>query len=188
MTKVLLIDSYDSFTYNLVHYFEALDCQVTVLKNDEPYRHLLNTHDCVVLSPGPGLPENAGNLLPIISEIVTTKKVLGVCLGLQALVTHFGGCLINLPQVHHGYADLMAQTQENKLFRELPKTFNVARYHSWAASPTNFPEILQITAQTSDGTIMAFEHKNLPVFGVQFHPESILSEHGMQILKNWIRL
>ncbi len=188
MTKVLLIDSYDSFTYNLVHYFEALDCEVKVLKNDEPYRDSLNAYHCVVLSPGPGLPENAGNLMAIISEIAETKKVLGVCLGLQALVKHFGGDLINLPQVHHGYADLMTQTQENRLFRGLPDTFNVARYHSWAANPKNFPDTLQITARTSDGTIMAFEHKNLPVFGVQFHPESILSEHGMQMLKNWLDL
>src|SRR6478736_7269776 len=181
MKKVLVIDNYDSFTYNLVHYLEALDCEVTVYRNDEFELEEVEHFDKILLSPGPGLPDEAGLLKPLIQKYASTKSILGVCLGQQAIGEVFGGKLRNLDKVYHGVAtDIKVLVDDEILFQGLPKEIQVGRYHSWVVS-ADLPEVLEATSVDENGEVMSLRHKTLDVRGVQFHPESVLTPEGMQI-------
>lgn len=186
MTKVLVIDNYDSFTYNLVHYLEDLDCDVTVVRNDKLTLDDVDPFDKIVLSPGPGIPDEAGLLKPIIERFAPTKSILGVCLGQQAIGEVFGGSLINLDDVYHGVStNVMICVDDEAIFKGLDKTIEVGRYHSWVVDP-NLPDVLEATSFDENGQVMSLRHKVYDVRGVQYHPESVLTPHGKQILKNWI--
>jgi anthranilate synthase component II len=187
MKKIVVIDNYDSFTYNLVHYLEDLDCEVTVFRNDEFELEELKDFDKIVLSPGPGVPEDAGLLKAVISHYASSKSILGVCLGQQAIGEVFGGNIINLEKVYHGIATTIAVTVDDEiLFDGLGSQLEVGRYHSWVVNSVDFPEVLEITSQDENGQIMSLRHRTFDVKGVQFHPESVLTPHGKQILKNWV--
>lgn len=187
-TKILVFDNYDSFTYNLVQMIERItDQKVDVYRNDEISLEEIEKYDKIILSPGPGIPEEAGILLDLIKKYAPTKSILGVCLGQQAIAEAFGGNLINLSEIYHGVATSSKTTRENvKLFRNLPEEIEVGRYHSWAVNNENFPEELEITAVDNDGMIMALQHKTYNVHGVQFHPESILTPEGDVIIRNFL--
>jgi anthranilate synthase component II len=185
--KILIIDNYDSFTYNLVHYFEDLDCEVTVFRNDEFEIEEVEAFNKIVLAPGPGLPVDAGLTMEILKKYFKTKSILGVCLGQQAIGQFFGANLINLEKVYHGVASKIKIIADNNLlFNNLEKEMEVGRYHSWAVDAINFPETLEITALDDHGIVMSLCHKTLDIQAVQFHPESILTPNGKQILKNWV--
>lgn len=184
--KVLVIDNYDSFTYNLVHYLEDLNCDVTVKRNDKLTLDEVEAFEKIVLSPGPGIPDEAGLLKAIIKQYAATKSILGVCLGQQAIAEVFGGTLINLDHVFHGVATPVEVIVDNEpLFKGLDKTFNVGRYHSWVVDP-NLPEALEATSVDENGQIMSLRHKIYDVKGVQYHPESVLTPNGKRLLENWI--
>jgi anthranilate synthase component II len=185
--KILLIDNYDSFTYNLAHYFENLDCEVKVVRNDAVNLESLQLFDKLVLSPGPGLPKDANQLMKVIEFAVGKMPVFGVCLGFQAIVEHFKGTLFNQEEVKHGISEACVFQNNSKLFQDLPINFEVGLYHSWGANEKDFPENLRITARTEKNVIMAFEDNALAVCGVQFHPESILTDHGIKIVENFIQ-
>lgn len=188
MKKIVVIDNYDSFTYNLVHYLEALNCEVTVFRNDEFELSELNSFDKIVLSPGPGVPEDAGLLKAVIQNYAATKSILGVCLGQQAIAEVFGGHISNLEKVYHGVASKISiVVTDETLFDGLENQFEVGRYHSWVVSPEDFPEILQITSVDENGQIMSLRHKTYDVKGVQFHPESVLTPDGKKMLENWVQ-
>lgn len=188
MKKILVIDNYDSFTYNLVHYLEDLDCKVTVLRNDELSIDEPAQYDKLLLSPGPGIPDEAGLLKDIIKQYAPTKSILGICLGQQAIAEVFGGSLINLKEVHHGVAETINIVVENEpLFSGLGNQMEVARYHSWSVDPATFPDVLEATSTDREGNIMSLRHTIYDVKGVQFHPESVLTPHGKQILANWLK-
>ena len=187
MKKIAVIDNYDSFTYNLVHYLEDLDNMVTVLRNDEFELEELQAFDKILLSPGPGIPDEAGLLKAVISKYAESKSILGVCLGQQAIGEVFGGSLINLNKVYHGVATKVTQFVTNEtLFNGLPNEFEVGRYHSWVVSNANFPSVLEITSIDENGHIMSLRHRTLDVKGVQFHPESVLTPFGKKIIENWV--
>lgn len=187
MQKIVVIDNYDSFTYNLVHYLEDLNCEVTVYRNDALELEDLAEFDKIVLSPGPGIPKEAGLLKQIIAKYAPSKSILGVCLGQQAIGEVFGATLTNLEKVYHGVASTVTVTQKEEiLFQNLPENIEVGRYHSWVVSPDNFPPTLEITAVDENGQIMALRHCTLDVRGVQFHPESVLTPQGKTMLENWI--
>lgn len=184
--KVLVIDNYDSFTYNLVHYLEDLNCEVTVVRNDKLVLEDVEPFNKIVLSPGPGIPDEAGLLKPIIERYAPTKSILGVCLGQQAIGEVFGGSLTNLQDVYHGVATPVTICVDNEiLFKGLEKEIEVGRYHSWVVNP-NLPDSLEATSFDANGQIMSLRHKIYDVRGVQYHPESVLTPHGKQILKNWV--
>ena len=186
MIKVLVIDNYDSFTYNLVHYLEDLNCDVTVVRNDKLVLEDVEPFNKIVLSPGPGIPDEAGLLKPIIKKYAATKSILGVCLGQQAIGEVFGGSLINLDEVFHGVATKVTITVDDEiLFKGLDKTIEVGRYHSWVVNP-NLPDNLEATSFDKNGQVMSLRHKEYDVKGVQYHPESVLTPNGKQILKNWV--
>jgi len=186
MKKVLVIDNYDSFTYNLVHYLEDLDCEVTVKRNDKLTLEEVDAFNKIVLSPGPGIPDEAGLLKPIIKQYAATKSILGVCLGQQAIGEVFGGSLINLDEVYHGVATKVNITVDDEsLFKGLEKTIEVGRYHSWVVN-ANLPEQLEATSFDENGQVMSLRHRVYDVKGVQYHPESILTPEGKTILKNWV--
>ncbi len=188
MEKVLVLDNYDSFTYNLVHYIEALNFEVDVFRNDEISIEAVGAYNTIILSPGPGLPKDAGILLDVIKTYAPTKKILGVCLGMQAIAEVFGGKLENLSHVFHGVASqLSVINTTDKLFENLPPQFEIGRYHSWVVSKNNFPNELIITAEEENHQIMALRHKSYNLYGVQFHPESILTQHGKEIMANFLR-
>jgi anthranilate synthase component 2 len=187
MTKILVIDNYDSFTYNLVHYLESLDCEVTVLRNDDIHIEEPSEYDKILLSPGPGIPDEAGLLKDIIKRYADSKSILGICLGQQAIAEVFGGSLINLDEVHHGVAeDISIIVNNEPLFSGMGDTISVGRYHSWSVDPVTFPDVLEVTSTDKNGNIMSLRHRNLNVKGVQFHPESVLTPLGKQILANWL--
>lgn len=187
MKKIVVIDNYDSFTYNLVHYLEDLNYEVTVFRNDEFYIDELKSFDKILLSPGPGIPDEAGLLKEVIKTYAPTKSILGVCLGQQAIGEVFGGSLINLEKVYHGVATKVSITVPDEvLFKGLEKEIEVGRYHSWVVSKENFPETLEITSVDGNGEIMSLRHKTFDVRGVQYHPESVLTPDGKQILENWV--
>lgn len=187
MKKIAVIDNYDSFTYNLVHYLEDLKTEVTVFRNDEFELEDLEKFDKILLSPGPGIPNEAGLLKAVISKYAASKSILGVCLGQQAIAEVFGGTLINLDKVFHGVASMVTKSvTDEDLFHKLPNEFEVGRYHSWVVNPDGFPDVLEITSVDESGQIMSLRHKTLNVKGVQFHPESVLTPFGKQILENWI--
>ena len=184
--KVLVIDNYDSFTYNLVHYLEDLHCDVTVVRNDKLTLDDVKPFHKIVLSPGPGIPDEAGLLKAIIETYAPTKSILGVCLGQQAIGEVFGGSLINLEDVYHGVATNVTITVDDEiLFKGLDKNIEVGRYHSWVVNP-NLPESLEATSVDANGQIMSLRHKVYDVRGVQYHPESVLTPNGKAILKNWV--
>jgi anthranilate synthase component 2 len=186
--KIAVIDNYDSFTYNLVHYLEDLNGQVTVFRNDELELEELESFDKILLSPGPGIPDEAGLLKAVISKYAESKSILGVCLGQQAIGEVFGGSLTNLDKVYHGVATKINQTvTDESLFNDLPSEFEVGRYHSWVVNVNDFPDVLEITSTDENGQIMSLRHKTFDVKGVQFHPESVLTPHGKTILKNWLK-
>jgi len=186
MKKILVIDNYDSFTYNLVHYLEDLGCEVTVKRNDQLTLKEVEPFDKIVLSPGPGIPDEAGLLKDIIKEFAPSKSILGVCLGQQAIGEVFGGSIINLDTVYHGVAtDIDIIVDDELLFNGLEKTIEVGRYHSWVVN-TNLPEVLEATSVDENGQIMSLRHKKYDVKAVQFHPESVLTPDGKQILENWL--
>lgn len=186
MKKVLVIDNYDSFTYNLVHYLEDLDCEVTVKRNDKLTLEEVDNFNKIVLSPGPGIPDEAGLLKDIIKRYASTKSILGVCLGQQAIGEVFGGKLENLDTVFHGVStNITLSVDDENLFEGLDKTFEVGRYHSWVVD-TNLPDSLEATSFDENGQIMSLRHKFYDVKGVQYHPESVLTPDGKQILKNWV--
>lgn len=185
MKKILVIDNYDSFVYNLVHYLEDLNCQVTVKRNDELYLEEAEEYDKILLSPGPGIPDEAGLLKEIIKTYGHSKPMLGVCLGQQAIAEVFGGKLINLNKVYHGVATSIEVIEENSvLFKDLPKKLDVGRYHSWVVE--QLPDALIPTSYDENGQIMSIKHRDFPVFAVQFHPESVLTPLGKKILENWV--
>jgi anthranilate synthase component 2 len=187
--KILVFDNYDSFTYNLVHLVEKiLHYKVEVHRNDQLPLEKVKDYDKIILSPGPGIPEEAGLLLPLIKEYASSKSILGVCLGHQAIGESFGGKLVNLSSVYHGVAtNCQLSTVNCQLFEGLPETFTVGRYHSWVISRDGFPEDLEITAEDELGFIMALQHKKYDVRGVQFHPESVLTPDGEKIMRNWLK-
>lgn len=185
--KILVIDNYDSFTYNLVHYLEDSNCEVTVYRNDEFELEEVEKFDKILLSPGPGIPDEAGLLKKVIEKYAPTKSILGICLGQQAIGEVFGGQLTNLEKVYHGVATKVTLTHPDEvLFRDLPQEFEVGRYHSWVVANENFPESLEITSVDDNGQVMSLKHKTYDVRGVQYHPESVLTPNGKQILKNWV--
>ncbi len=191
--KILVFDNYDSFTYNLVHLVEKITyTKVDVYRNDQIALEKVKEYDKIILSPGPGIPEEAGMLLPLIKEYAFSKSILGVCLGHQAIGQAFGGKLINLSTVYHGVAtEIQVGSKESgvrrSLFHGLPERIEVGRYHSWIVSDENFPEELEVTARDENNYIMALQHKKYDVQGVQFHPESVLTPMGEDILKNWLK-
>lgn len=187
MKKIVVIDNYDSFTYNIVHYLEDLNCEVTVFRNDEFYIDELKNFDKILLSPGPGIPDEAGLLKEVIKTYAPTKNILGVCLGQQAIGEVFGGSLTNLEKVYHGVATKVRITVPDEvLFKDLADEIEVGRYHSWVVNQDDFPETLEITSVDENGEIMSLRHKTYDVRGVQYHPESILTPHGKKILENWL--
>lgn len=186
--KVLVIDNYDSFTYNLVHYLEDLDCEVTVKRNDQLSLEEVDAFEKIILSPGPGIPEEAGLLKEIIRTYAPTKSILGVCLGQQAIAEVFGGSLINLDTVHHGVAtNVTSCVTDESLFNGLDKTFVAGRYHSWIVAP-DLPEVLEATSYDDNHQVMSLRHKTYDLKGVQFHPESVLTPQGKKMLENWIKI
>ena len=186
MEEVLVIDNYDSFTYNLVHYLEDLDCAVTVKRNDRLTLDEVDAFNKIVLSPGPGIPDEAGLLKKIIATYAPTKRIFGVCLGQQAIGEVFGGSLVNLEQVYHGIATKIRIIGTDPIFDGLPREIEVGRYHSWVVHP-DLPEVLEATSMDENGQVMSLRHKTYDVCAVQFHPESVLTPQGKQILKNWLQ-
>lgn len=189
MDKILLIDNFDSFTYNLAHYLDELwDRGVDVLRNDQLNLQKVREYNRIVISPGPGLPNEAGNLLPIIKEILEEKKILGICLGLQAIAEIFDYQLKNLKEVVHGQAtNIKVLKADDILFQGLPLQFKVGRYHSWVMDKKSNPKgELLVTSIDENENVMSISHAELPIHAVQFHPESILNEYGKEILKNWL--
>lgn len=184
--KIAVIDNYDSFTYNLVHYLEALDCEVTVFRNDEFDLDELLPFDKILLSPGPGIPDEAGLLKETIRTYAKTKSILGICLGQQAIGEVFGGTISNLNKVYHGVATKLAIKVDDYLFNGISGEIHVGRYHSWIVDAIDFPESLEATSYAANGEIMSLRHKTLNIRGVQFHPESVLTPDGLQMLRNWV--
>ncbi|HRS24695.1 MAG TPA: aminodeoxychorismate/anthranilate synthase component II [Paludibacteraceae bacterium] len=185
--KLLVFDNYDSFTYNLVHIVKKLGfTDVEVHRNDRISLEEINRFDKIILSPGPGVPSESGILLELIKTYASSKSIFGVCLGVQAIAEAFGGSLLNLPQVYHGIASEVSIFDDEVLFRNLPEKIIAGRYHSWVVNDSTLPPCLQVTAKDEQGTIMALKHRTLDVRGVQFHPESVLTPLGEQILKNWL--
>lgn len=187
--KILVLDNYDSFTYNLVQIIEQIMGEkVDVFRNDQIALEDIIKYDKIILSPGPGIPEEAGILLDLIKEYAPSKSIFGVCLGQQAIAEAFGGSLINLSEIYHGVATDAIQTEQHSIFNDLPNVLEVGRYHSWAVNPADFPEELIITSEDKDGMIMSLKHKTYDVHAVQYHPESILTPHGKKILENFLCL
>ncbi len=185
--KLLVLDNYDSFTYNLVHLVEKVsNISFDVVRNDKISLEEVNAYSKILLSPGPGLPKDAGIMPDLLKQYHKTKSIFGVCLGLQAIGETFGASLINLETVYHGIATPITVINEDKLFNDCPKTFNAGRYHSWVINNKQLPQDLIVTAVDDNNNIMAAKHKTYDVRGVQFHPESILSEYGETIIRNWL--
>jgi anthranilate synthase component 2 len=187
-SRIVVIDNYDSFTYNLVHAIKKISgLPVDVFRNDQIALEDLEKYDKIVLSPGPGIPEEAGLLLDIIRRFAPTKSILGVCLGHQAIGEAFGGTLTNMNRVLHGISTPVTKTETHTaLFDGLPETFQAGRYHSWIVNEADLPECLQVTAYDDKGMIMAMKHTEFNVEGVQFHPESVLTPLGEQMIANWL--
>lgn len=186
--KIAIIDNYDSFTYNLSHLVKALGADVTVMRNDRFELPELEQYDKLILSPGPGIPSEAGKLLDVIRTYYKTKPMLGVCLGHQAIGEVFGAQLTNLSDVFHGVATEGTQFGNDPIFEGLPRRIVMGRYHSWVVSRDGLPECLEVTAESDEGQIMALRHKQYNVHGIQFHPESVLTPEGRTIVDNWLKL
>jgi|SRR5690606_26333071 len=190
--KILIIDNYDSFTYNLVHLVENIISKpVEVFRNDMISLNEVSQYDKIILSPGPGLPSEAGIMNELIKKYASEKPILGVCLGHQAIGEAFGGKLINLDKVYHGVAtpvNIIERSKGKDLYNNLPDEIIAGRYHSWIIADEDFPEELIVTARDQNGQIMGIRHQSYPCYGVQFHPESVLTPEGVKILKNWVEL
>lgn len=188
--NIVIIDNYDSFTYNLSHLVKELGADVTVLRNDKFQLQDLESFDKIILSPGPGIPSEAGLLLDVIKHYASVKPILGVCLGHQAIAEAFGGSLINLTEVFHGVATegsiLTLGQEKDYIFRGLPERITMGRYHSWIVNRDTLPECLQVTAESDEHQIMALRHKDYDIRGIQFHPESVLTPQGKDIIANWM--
>lgn len=186
--KIAIIDNYDSFTYNLSHLVKELGAEVTVMRNDQFAMNDLQAYDKIILSPGPGIPAEAGLLLDVIRTYAGKKPMLGVCLGHQAIGEVFGAELTNLSEVYHGVQTEGTQLGNDPIFATLPTRIAMGRYHSWVVSREQFPQCLEITALSDDGMIMALRHKQYNIHGIQFHPESVLTPQGRTIIDNWLKL
>jgi anthranilate synthase component 2 len=188
MSRILILDNYDSFTFNLVHLVEKVsDIPFDVFRNDEIALSEVNKYDKILLSPGPGLPKDAGIMPELIKHYAATKNIFGVCLGLQAIGEAFGGNLKNLENVYHGVGTEITVLTTEPLFGNCPEKFKVGRYHSWVVDSNSLPDCFEITARDAENNIMALSHKKYQIKGVQFHPESILSEYGEEIIRNWLK-
>lgn len=186
--RILVIDNYDSFVYNLVHYLEELDCEVTVKRNDQFALEEVAAYDKILLSPGPGIPSEAGLLKSVIEAYAGKKPILGVCLGQQAIAEVFGGSIHNLSEVFHGVSTRATLVVDNEsLFAGLGKELEVGRYHSWVVSPDDLPDMLEITSLDENGQIMSLRHREFDIKGVQFHPESVLTPKGKEMIRNWVQ-
>ena len=186
--KLLIIDNYDSFTYNLLHYLTELTEEVSVVRNNRINLEEVNNYDAIVISPGPGLPTEAGICIDVIKRYCKTKKILGVCLGHQIIAVSFGGQLKNLEEVMHGVVrNTFVSEPADKLYEDLPNVLKCGRYHSWVVDKNKFPEELVITGIDEDNEIMSLRHRRYDVRGVQFHPESVLTEYGKKMLENWLK-
>lgn len=186
--KIAIIDNYDSFTYNLSHMVKELGAEVSVMRNDQFAMNDLQAYDKIILSPGPGIPSEAGLLLDVIRTYAGKKPMLGVCLGHQAIGEVFGTELTNLSEVYHGVQTEGTQLGNDPIFATLPERIAMGRYHSWVVSRNHFPQCLEITALSDDGMIMALRHKQYNIHGIQFHPESVLTPQGRTIIDNWLKL
>ena len=187
--KILVLDNYDSFTYNLVHIIKELGYgdQLDVIRNDKIGVDDVAQYDKILLSPGPGIPEEAGIMMDVIKTYAPTKSILGICLGHQGIAEAFGAKLYNMPLVLHGYGDqVFIEDSEEYLFNELPATFGVCRYHSWAVTTDSISDELVVTARDIKGEVMGLRHRQYDVKGLQFHPESILTEHGKEMIRRWL--
>ncbi|MBO4906768.1 MAG: aminodeoxychorismate/anthranilate synthase component II [Bacteroidaceae bacterium] len=185
--KTIIIDNYDSFTYNLLHLVRELGVECTAVRNDKFAITDLEPYDKIILSPGPGIPSEAGLLTEVIRHYAGKKPILGVCLGHQAIGEVFGGKLINLAEVWHGVQTPVTITTDDYIFKGLPRELPVGRYHSWVVDRDTLPSCLEVTALSEEGQIMALRHRSLDIRGIQFHPESVLTPQGKQMIDNWLR-
>ena len=185
--KILVFDNYDSFTYNIVHALRELGVEPDVIRNDKINLDEVEKYDKIIISPGPGIPEEAGLLMDLLKRYASKKPILGICLGHQAIGQNFGASLTNLPEVYHGVATPITVTKEDYLFEGIPEEFEVGRYHSWVVDNKDFPSELEITAIDKNGMIMALRHKEYDIRGMQFHPESVLTPLGSKIIENWLK-
>jgi anthranilate synthase component II len=188
--KTIVIDNYDSFTYNLVHILRefGLEDHLRIVRNDKFELDEIEEYQNILLSPGPGLPKNAGLMPKLIERFAPSKNILGVCLGHQGIGEAFGCKLLNLPQVYHGMVTPIEIIKEDHIFEGIPSSFNVCRYHSWVIDKTSISDQLEVTSVAENGNIMSIKHKEYNVRGVQFHPESIMTEHGKKLIQNWLSL
>lgn len=186
-TPILVLDNYDSFTYNLVHYIEKYSTtEIHVYRNDEISLSEIDMYQKIVLSPGPGLPKDAGILCDVIKHFSLSKSILGICLGHQAIAEVFGGELYNLPEVYHGVGHSVNIIKASAISAGIPKKFKAGRYHSWAVKKESLPDCFDVLMEDEDNVIMAIKHKEFDVYGLQFHPESILTEFGEKFIENWL--
>lgn len=185
--KIVIIDNYDSFTYNLAHLVKELGAEVSVVRNDQFRLSELKPFDKIILSPGPGIPTEAGLLMDVIDAYASVKPILGVCLGHQAIGEYFGGKLTNLSQVFHGIASIISITAPDYIYKELPAQVQVGRYHSWVVDNEGLPDCLEVTSVSEEGQIMSLRHKQYDVRGIQYHPESVLTPEGRKIIANWLK-
>ena len=187
--KILILDNYDSFTYNLLHYVESFDVECSVVRNDEVDLNDVDSYDKVIISPGPGLPAASGRLMEFIDRCAGRKPLLGICLGLQGIVEHFGGSLYQMERVSHGVPLACAVVDQNEeLFKNVPAKFEAGMYHSWAAERKDLPEELIITAEGDNKVIMGIRHRSLDIRALQFHPESIMTPEGKKMIGNWLSI
>lgn len=184
--RLLIIDNYDSFTYNIVHAIRSLGVEPDIYRNDMIDMDVIDSYDKIIISPGPGIPSEAGIVPEMLRRYASSKPILGICLGHQAIGERFGATLKNLPNVYHGVKSTITVHKPDYLFENLPDTLDVGRYHSWVVGNEGFPDSLEILATSPDGEIMALRHREYDIRGVQFHPESILTPEGINILRNWI--
>lgn len=185
--KTVIIDNYDSFTYNLAHLVKELGAEVSVVRNDQFRLSELKPFDKIILSPGPGIPTEAGLLMDVVDAYAPVKPILGVCLGHQAIGEYFGGKLTNLSQVFHGIASTISITAPDYIYKELPAQVQVGRYHSWVVDNEGLPDCLEVTSVSEEGQIMSLRHKQYDVRGIQYHPESVLTPEGRKIIANWLK-
>lgn len=185
--KILVFDNYDSFTYNIVHLLRELGENPDIYRNDKISLDIVDKYDKIIISPGPGIPDEAGLLMPLLKRFSSIKPILGICLGHQAIGETFGAKLLNLKDVYHGVSTPINILKEDYLFEGLPQSLEVGRYHSWVVDNKDFPEPLEIIASDERGNIMALRHKEYDIRGVQFHPESVLTPQGKKIIENWLR-
>ena len=185
--KTVIIDNYDSFTYNLAHLVKELGAEVSVVRNDQFRLSELKPFDKIILSPGPGIHTEAGLLMDVIDAYAPVKPILGVCLGHQAIGEYFGGKLTNLSQVFHGIASTISITAPDYIYKELPAQVQVGRYHSWVVDNEGLPDCLEVTSVSEEGQIMSLRHKQYDVRGIQYHPESVLTPEGRKIIANWLK-